>query len=490
MRSHKKLLKLIVIICAGILVFFIAAAMLLATLLDSDKLKSDLVQIVRDKTHRTLKIEGGFSLAFFPSLGLKTGKTSLSEKEGSKDQGALVSLENAHIAVAIMPLFRKQLVFTTIELTGLRGNIVRYADGTTNIDDLFAKNPNDPPARFDIGGLALSNATLTYLDEKARSLISLHILKLDAGHLANNAEGKLKIAAKITSSTPEEPLKANNHADLQLSAQYRYDLDKKTFDVSDLLLTVKPSDNAGGTTKIEAPKVAITPTMATIEPITVSFENAFENTSQNKNSQHIEAKLSLALSQIEMSDQVLSIGTIHLSGNARAGDTSLNFNMQSPLKADLRTRIAELPTVTSEFILAHPTLPTKKITLPVTAQIHADLARLIVTADLGAQLDTSKLAASVHIARFSPLTLDIDANIDQLNLDKYLPAKSETTSSASSPSDKATPPFDPAQLKGLNINGAIKIGTLEVAGVKAHKVRFDFKAAGMPPTLPPLQKKP
>ena len=46
------------------------------------------------------------------------------------------SVEQAQVAVKLMPLLSKQVIVDGVELRGLRASLVRAKDGKTNVDDL------------------------------------------------------------------------------------------------------------------------------------------------------------------------------------------------------------------------------------------------------------------------------------------------------------------------------------------------------------------
>ena len=83
---------------------------------------------------RTLVIEGPLKLSVFPRIGVKVSKLSLSERGRSDDFAAL---DEASLAVELLPLLRKQLVIDRISARGLRVAYTRTAKGERNFDDLL-----------------------------------------------------------------------------------------------------------------------------------------------------------------------------------------------------------------------------------------------------------------------------------------------------------------------------------------------------------------
>ena len=79
--------------------------------------------------------------------------------------------------------------------------------------------------------------------------------------------------------------------------------------------------------------------------------------------------------------------------------------------------------------------------------------------------------------KFSPLALGFDLDIDQLNVNKYLPpAKPGDAGKAGKAGDGGK--LDLSALKGLNVHGAVRIGRFQINQVKANNIKLQIKATG------------
>src|SRR5512134_2502930 len=174
--SMMKLLKYALIALGGLIVLAGAALAYVAATFDPNAYKPQIVQAVKDKTQRTLKLEGDIKLAFWPSIGARIGKASLSERGSDKE---FASVEQAQVAVKLMPLLSKQVIVDGVEVRGLRASLVRTKDGKTNVDDLAgagAPPPKERPAALpvtDIARVVVENAALSYRDEAAGTQVAL-----------------------------------------------------------------------------------------------------------------------------------------------------------------------------------------------------------------------------------------------------------------------------------------------------------------------------
>ena len=220
-----KALKILLYLVLGLVVLVVAAVAIFAMTFDPNRYKDDIQRIVKDKTGRTLELKGPLELAFWPSLGAKVSGVVLSEHGTSQP---FVSLESAHASVALLPLLRGGVTVDRVRLSGLRAQIVKDKDGRFNFQDLIEQGGDKPaakaekkapdskgaPVAFDIAGVTIERAALSYRDLASGQEIALNDLKLETGRIAENAEGKLEFATALKRNTP--PLDAK----LALNGRY------------------------------------------------------------------------------------------------------------------------------------------------------------------------------------------------------------------------------------------------------------------------------
>ena len=191
-----KVLRIVGIAFAAVLVIAAAGIAFVMAKFDADFIKAEVTKVVQEKKQRSLKIDGPLELTFWPNLGVRVGKLSLSEHKSTTE---FLALESARVSVAVMPLLSKQVVVDTIELDGARATLIRRKDGTLNIADLLAPDKEPSPLlKFDIAGIKVTSSQLTFRDEQGGATYAVSALNLDTGHLANAAEGPLDLSAKVT----------------------------------------------------------------------------------------------------------------------------------------------------------------------------------------------------------------------------------------------------------------------------------------------------
>ena len=158
----KKTLKYIAFGLLGIFALMLVVVGYVAATFNPNDYKDDAIKLVKEKKDRTLKIDGDIKLSFWPKIGADLGKISISEH---KNEAEFASVNSVKVALAVLPLLRKQLVVDTIYIDGAKANIIKYKDGTTNFDDLLSKEEESEEIKFDVDGVKVTNSAVAYTDE-------------------------------------------------------------------------------------------------------------------------------------------------------------------------------------------------------------------------------------------------------------------------------------------------------------------------------------
>ena len=230
----KKALTYGAIAVGVLLALLLAAAGLFAATFHPNDYKPLLIREVQDKTQRTLAIPGDIKLAFFPKLGVDLGAASLSERNSN---AAFASVEHAKLSLALLPLLSKQLVVDQVRIDGLKLDIRRAKDGSTNFDDLLTKGGKKEEGgqtfHFDIDSVRIADAQLRFDDRKEDRTLVLDRFKLDTGKLMDGVPGKLQFSGHVRVDKPA--LDAN----LALDSGFAFDLERKQFAFDDIDASMK-----------------------------------------------------------------------------------------------------------------------------------------------------------------------------------------------------------------------------------------------------------
>ncbi len=209
-----KIFKYALFVLGGLVILIGAVLAYIAATFDPNQYKPQMVQAVKERTQRTLKLEGDIGLSFWPSIGAKIGKASLSERASDREFAAV---EEVRVALKLMPLLSRQAVVDTVRVRGLRANLVKTKDGKTNVDDLVgpppakkapaAKGPA-PDFRVDVAGLDIENATIAYIDQAAGTKVTLSKVSLKTGRIAPGVPSRVELSVHAQGDKPKLDLQA------------------------------------------------------------------------------------------------------------------------------------------------------------------------------------------------------------------------------------------------------------------------------------------
>jgi AsmA protein len=361
-----KFIKYALFALGGLIVVAGAVFAYVAATFDPNQYKPQIVQAVHERTQRTLKLGGDIKLSFWPSIGARIVKVSLSERASDKEFAAL---EEARVSLKLMPLLSGQAVVDKVRVKGLRANLVKSKDGKTNMEDLAGPPPaKEAPVtkdagtglKVDIAGVELADAAITYTDGATGAKYTLSKLSLNTGRIAPGVPTRIELSFHTQGDDPK--------------------LDLRT----------------------------VVKTRLTFEP-----------------------GRSLALDDLAVE-----------SSGAAAGMT--------------------------------------KLELEVTGNVAVDLAKERAHANLAGKIAGSSLKARLDAAGFATPAINFDVDVDQLDVDRYLPqpAAGKPAPGAQKPAAGQEKPFDLSGLRSLRAAGTMKIGALKANNIKASQVRIDIKASG------------
>ncbi len=530
----RKTVKYLAIAVAVLLALLLAAAGIVAATFNPNDYKPLLIRLLQEKKQRTLSIPGDIKLSFFPKIGADLGKLSISERNGSAE---FASVERAGVSLALIPLLSKQLVVDRVQIDGLRANIVRHQDGSSNLDDLLSKEENGgQPIRFDIDSVHLGHAHIVFDDRQQARRFDITNLDLDTGKIADGVPSKLQLAADIHGTQPKIDARLALKSGFTLELQQKHyvlkgleaELKGGLAGFTDLALKLagdadlKPAAkrfaldgiklSASGKraretieAKFELPKLTVTDAQvaggklggevrltAGERSINASFSvPSFDGSPQafrlpalaldaaiREGKLDAKAKLSGALAG-DIDKLLFTSPQLALALSGKQGDTALGGSLATPLALDLNTQRIDLPKLMADFTLPNPGGGT--LSLKAGGKAAIDLGKRSASAVLDGSLDQSRFDAKLGLRDFSAPAYTFDIGIDQLDLDRY---KSKPAAAGTAPA--AEQPIDLSALRTLRANGSVRVGALKAANIRSANLRFDLRAAGGRLDIEPL----
>ena len=518
-----KTLKITVWTLGIILVLLVALVVAAPFIIDPNDYRDEISTVVERQTGRELTIEGDIGLSVFPWLGLELGAVRLGNAKGFGPE-PFARIEEADVRVKLLPLLRREVEMDTVTLHGLRLNLARQADGTTNWADLAEGKPAEAApeeepaadgraaAALALGGLRVRDARLVWDDRMLEKRYVVENLTLTSGAIqlaepfpvdlafdfqsdAPKASGHIEFGGEITadleaqryrleglgaSARVEGPVVPGGKVAAELKADaLAADLAADTANVQGLVLTsagarvegkadvkgLSAGPNGGGRLRLVLDDPA-----ALFEALGAAPEGlkpaALEGAA-------VEAPLAFDLKAQTATIEPLTVTAagLELSGRAAASDLQktprvegqLESNEFSPRKLMQRLGL-ELPEMKDDEALGRARLALGFEASPA----HVDVEPLKL------ELDETTLTGSAAAREFAKPVVRFDLKADRLNADRYLPPKQEGT--AATPAQAAAAgagqlPLEP--LRRLDVRGSVGLDSLQLLNMKVSQLRAE-----------------
>lgn len=482
------------LIGAGVVVgIVLAGASYLALTFDPNDYKNQIIQIVNSEKQRNLHLDGPIGLSFFPNIGVNLERVSLSEY---KSEQPFVSLENARVSLALMPLLSKHLVVNEVLVSGLSATLIKHRDGTTNIDDLLGKDekPKDSksPLTFDIAAFRIEKTKLTYRDEGSGAQYHIADLNLKTGRIANGVPGNVALSARVQANQPKldiiATLKSGLTFDLERSSYQLTGMDMQVngaaLDVTNLKLNASGDASANLSAQEFAAhqfKLSATGVKAkdNFDVSVAAPELSLNRDKFTGRDLQLNAKLdgapghvvaALSLPELQGNEKSFKVAALKLDLDVKQAEQAFKVALSSPLTGNFRDRQFDLGKMTLAVQATGDKLPNKSVNSQLTGRVEVDALKQAVQANLAGGLLQSQIVAHVGVKDFEHPAIDFDLVVDQFDADLYLPKK---------PASKTTQPETPidlSALRPLNLDGSVRIGKLKAANIKLSDLKFVLAA--------------
>jgi AsmA protein len=476
---------------AGIVILLVLIAAIVSLALymfDANYFKSQMVDYVKTHNQRDLTLEGDIKVTFFPQLGLDSGKMSLSQRNSGK---GFASIENARLYIAWWPLLRKQLQIERVVLDGVHANVIRYKNGSSNLDDLLTTDASLGDIKFEIDSIKVNNSSANLQDETAGILLTLHNLNIETGKLTDSTPGNVTANFRLESAKPriDTKVKLNSHVLFELKtnhyefANFEGEMEGEAGALSNLALTFqgtlnsypamerlvvdKFSASARGKlenrrleAKLDIPKLQLVKNELTGN--TLTFNASLLQEDENLTT-------TIELPAFVMKDKKLLADSISANVDLFRKGGTLQGTLSSPLNIDFAASQIQLPVIASNFSGTHPLL-SSKLSANISGNMQANLSEQNVKLGFKTKIDDSNIAGSLGMQGFSHPAYTFDIGANTLDLDRYLAADW-----AKRFKDDALP-FDFSGLKDLNLRGKLRSNEFKFAKLKTSNLLADIKA--------------
>lgn len=528
-----KLAKGILIFFSTVVTLIIAAVVIIPLVVDLNDYKPEIEAAVKDKTGRTLSIEGELDLSIFPWVGVSTGKLILGNASGFKEQPFAV-IGESNIKVKLMPLLSKEVEVSTVVLKGLELHLAKDAQGVSNWDDLVgpkepieaSSGPSEKDSKADIppalaalaiGGLVIEDSQMSWDDQQSGQHAQIKDFNLKLGAVAFNQPISVKMSLLLENAKPELTEK------LSLSTMLMIDESMQKIQLTQLVVdsTTRGEIVSGGTVdaKIQA-NINVDLELQKIQLTQFKLDSTVKGgiVPESEVETHLQSDITYDLSKQIANLAELKIDTVvkgkvvpgglldaHLvtglaldllQETATLKGLKLNTNMINLTAEIAATQIKSNPQYSGSLRVAQfspkALMQQLKMTVPETTdkQVLQKLAMQfnmqgttdsIALENLVISLDDTLIKGFTRVKQFKNPAIAFNLAIDTIDVDRYTAPKQAGTAPASGATPAtavaaATTLIPMETIRGLNITGNLSIAKLRVAKLNMSGVNLNLQA--------------
>ena len=508
-------LKKILYIVGAIVGVLLLLVIYLAATFNPNDYKPTVIQLVKDKKQRTLDIKGDIKLSFWPKIGADLGEISLSEHESDQQFAAIKS---AKVALAVLPLLKKEIVVDTVYLDGAEVNVIQHADGSFNFDDLTSKTEDDSESQqinFDVQGIKITNTSAAFLNEANGAKYSVDQLNLSTGQVALkqpfDLETDFHVAANQPAVDANAAIKANIMADPEgkhfvvkgldaqlkgalldgkdvvVTAQGSVDVDAAKTALNLAGLKVGMQGNFAGVDRhvtLEAPALAVNPEQISSDKVLLALKQKAANGD--------DVNVEVALAEIKGNQKAVESKGITADVQLNAGARKVQGHFASPVKANLADLIFDVPGLAGKFDIKDPALPNGAMQGQFNLSANANVKQEQAKSTFDLTLAETRLNGDVSVAGFATPHIGFKVHADTLNLNALLgnsDSKQKAPATTAKAETKSDQPADLSALKTLFLDGSINIGKIIYSPYTLTGLNVGIKADGQKLALQGLDVK-
>ena len=411
----KALGKILGLIFLGLLLIIVALGFALTHLFDPNDYKDEIRQLAREKASVELTLNGDIGWSLFPWLGLELTDASVASLDTPDHPFA--NLRLLGLSVRVLPLLRKEVQMSDIRIDGLNLDLQRDDKGNSNWNNVgkplqtaqsdapatstpaeSSESGNDETAtssqnlKLDIDSLIVNGARISYQDAQKGDQFSAESIQITTGAITEGNPVPVKISAFFGSNKPL--LRARS----ELQGELRFDRALKRYQLEDAKLSGEISgDPFNGQT------------------LTYSAQG--------------QLLIDQAAQVAEWNGLKLSANQLRALGELKVRDLSSAPKLSGGLSIaplNLREFLAtigqKLPPLNDDKTLSK---------FELTTRLSGSDKSLSLD-ELKLTLDDSHFTGDVGVADFARQALRVKLKGDQLDLDRYLPAKTKESQKAES----------------------------------------------------------
>lgn len=494
-----KYLKYLAFALGGLSTVVAAGALYLYATFDGSRLSAELTHFAKQRYQRTLRMEGPVELSMFPRLRLGLPASTLSGRSGS---GEFIGFEQASISVRLLPLLTRRVVVEEVEIAGLRMALLRDKAGKLNAADLLGQDGDTPsssgnePFDLDVGSLRIERGAVTWMDERDGRQLALSGLSVETGRLGPAADGRLRATTRLTRAEPATDVH------VELDGTYRLGEPDGRLRLRQLKVAAhgdfagwQALDGEAALSELEWADTGPSPIQG------VSFEirgkaagDAFELranaprltlTTAGPEAESVEASLRLDGKLRGGSVRLRLNGLVPADGGLKGSKLTSELDLRlasgrvvgalaGPLRWQAASRQLELPGLAGDVSFTPTRSGARPLKFATEADTRVDLQRSSAAGRFALRSEAQQVKGSWTLPRIDSTAIGFDIDVNRLDADTLLASRPANNPAA----DKTEDRIDLSALRGLDVDGTIRIGHLTAAGLKLEQVKLPVSVHG------------
>jgi AsmA protein len=417
-----KALKWGLIVCGSLVIIVIAALLIIPMFVDVQKYKPELEKKIAAATGRPFSVGDDLNLSLFPWAGISFADLQLGNPPGFVEKD-FVAVKAFEVRIKLIPLIFKDIQVKRFILTEPHIVLVKNKDGRVNWEQPMGSKEKAPAKETEKDLQA--PAADTGLPIKTLAIGDFAIKNGSAvwiDHASDTRKEITDVNLGLRDVSLERPVK------LSFSA----------------LLDSQPLSIDG-----------------TVGPIGKDFK---------------QATIPLDLNVKALKQLILKLnGNLKNPGSNPGIELAVEIKEFSPRKL-MAALDQTFPTTTAD--------PNALGRMALKANVKANPKNVAISDGI-LNLDESTLNFALNASDFSRPNLSFDLSVDQINVDRYIPPKSEKKPAAEKTAETKATDYKP--LRRLILDGRIKIGKLIVSKAKVEDILLHIKAKDGIINLDPLK---
>ena len=470
----KALAKLLAWVVGLIALLYIALVLVLTQIIKPDTYKQWVSKAAYKYAGRKVTIHGDLKLSFFPWIGVKVSGVTISNPKmfhGSPQQNYFAKIGEADIKIDLLALFVGKVEPKKIYLQNSTINLITTITGKhnwqlnqnnksvpTNQNTDTSKKKDPETFKLDqLPSINIANANFNWIDQQKQQTFALSHVNLDTSSYQPNNPFNVKLSFKLLSTKPETELTA------QTEATVLFNLEQQSIHLSNFRLALKLARYQ----------------QQIHQPINLLYQG--------------DTLLNLSKSFISLQDFKLRFGDMLTRGSFEMK----NFTSDPTFKGDIDIPEFNLHKLINSLGISYNPQNNEALqNVGLEAKIVSN-KNVTKVENLQINLDQSRLNGSLTINASKLPKYVFNINLNQINLDNYLPNPSnkpnqntdagnnDSVKSIRTHKSQAVLPIN--ALRELTWQGKMSIGSLTIHELRLSNLSLATQSLSEKINIEPIQ---